>query len=417
MLAIDFGTTNTVCAHVKQDRYDFLSFDGHSPGNKQILPSLLFFPDDQGVHFGANAVSAYTEAPESGRFIKSMKKFLPDIKFQGTEIHGKRYTLEQILGSFFSHIKHSAEEQVGQKIDQVLLGRPVRFSLDEELDEIAETRLVQSATLAGFKDISVLPEPVAASFASGVDTLTQDYLQLSVDLGGGTSDFTLTKVNDGDLDVLSMTGVPIAGDALDGRIMSQLVGPEFGTEVTYQLPLSDNKLKMPPNLKYQLGSPADINFIKSKKTIQLIEDILKTNLSDKDHERLDRLFVLTEDNLGFSVFQSVEACKIAASMDKTPEFLFDYPGIELKMQFTQEQVFDSSTPLIEKIFTALDECLFQGQVTINDLDRVIVTGGSAQYQPILRTLNAIFDGKIEFQNSYTAVCEGLAISAQKTNWS
>src|SRR5690606_9576768 len=128
----------------------------------------------------------------------------------------------------------------------VVLGRPARFSTDEGRDQLAQSRLEAAARLAGFKNIEFFAEPLAAAYDYR-QGITRDKLVLVVDLGGGTSDFTVIKVSHGSQsqsEVLSLGGVSIAGDAVDGEIMTHKVAKHFGCDVKYRMPLSSNILTM-----------------------------------------------------------------------------------------------------------------------------------------------------------------------------
>src|SRR4030095_10804618 len=117
---------------------------------------------------------------------------------------------------------------------RVVMGRPVRFSgAETQRDEdLALERLKAAAELAGFSEISFEFEPVAAAYQYETQ-LDHDELVLIGDFGGGTSDFTLAQLGpsrkkDGKNPVLGTSGVAIAGDTFDSRIMMQLVAPKLG---------------------------------------------------------------------------------------------------------------------------------------------------------------------------------------------
>ena len=125
-----------------------------------------------------------------------------------------------------------------------MLGRPAVFSLVESEHQLAIDRLEKAARLAGFKEISFCPEPVAAAnqFKNELDSRK---LVLVADFGGGTSDFTILYLDrDGfkAKDVLAIDGINVAGDRYDGALMREFIAPHFGADISYQLPLSKNIL-------------------------------------------------------------------------------------------------------------------------------------------------------------------------------
>src|SRR5690606_2318542 len=98
---------------------------------------------------------------------------------------------------FLAQVKAQAEAHCGQPFDQVLSGRPVRFhSKDAARDAQALVGLRQCYLAAGFATVDFLPEPEAAALASGALN-TGDATGLIVDIGGGTSDFTVFTVAQG----------------------------------------------------------------------------------------------------------------------------------------------------------------------------------------------------------------------------
>src|SRR3990167_1234079 len=147
-------------------------------------------------------------------------------------------------------MRRRANAHFQKDVDSVLLGRPAKFSADETEDKLAESRLEKAAHLAGFKHVAFGPEPIAAAheFKS---TLTDAKIVLVRDFGGGTSDFTVVRVGKEKFrkaDVLSLGGVSVAGDALDGAIMRVRIAAHFGADVKYQAPFGSNVLTMPLHL-------------------------------------------------------------------------------------------------------------------------------------------------------------------------
>ena len=122
-----------------------------------------------------------------------------------------------------------------------MVGRPVRFvgAETEEDETFALGRLRQAFTEAGFERIDFEMEPVAAAYAYE-STLDHDELILIGDFGGGTSDFSLLHVGPGvrkrgrsPQDLLGNSGVGLAGDAFDARIVRKLVSPALGSESSH----------------------------------------------------------------------------------------------------------------------------------------------------------------------------------------
>ncbi len=187
---------------------------------------------------GPAAIEHYLEAEKKGRLIQSLKSYLPSKTLTGTSIFGRHWTVERLISQMLTDLRESAERQFGVEIRQALVGRPVRFvgAETDEDDAYAVSRLSEAFRAAGFEQVEFEFEPVAAAYAyeSGLD---HDELILIGDFGGGTSDFSLLRVGPGvrargrtASDMLGVSGVPLAGDAFDARIVRKLVSPELGLE-------------------------------------------------------------------------------------------------------------------------------------------------------------------------------------------
>ena len=177
-------------------------------------------------------------------------------------------------------------------------------------------------------------------------------------MGGGTSDFTVIHMAPSEsLQVLSMGGVSIAGDVMDGSIMSEEISPYFGSKVTYQMPLSSNILKMPANLKYRLASPADITLMSRSDIMDFLNQVKRSTVTSSDSEKMENLFQLIGDNLGFSVFEEIERGK--RSLGQLAEYCFDFTDQDFFIQHkvTRTRFHKIIEPKIDEIFQCLSKVL------------------------------------------------------------
>ena len=231
---IDFGTTNSAIS---------VAIPGEKPvlvpfkNGKNTMPTAIFYPAERGAEplFGEDAIKAYI-AGEKGRFMRSMKRVLgSNLMHTGTHINGSVMRFEQILGQFIDNLKKYAETFTGEKIENIIMGRPVHFRDGDNLgNQRAEDELRQIASSIGFKNIGFQFEPIAAAYAHE-DKLQSEKLACVVDIGGGTLDFTIIKIgpklknklNRTD-DILSSTGVRIGGNDFDKDLSLKCFMPEFG---------------------------------------------------------------------------------------------------------------------------------------------------------------------------------------------
>ena len=244
-VGIDFGTTNSSIALATGDgRVELVSF----PLKGEETPSfrsVLYLEQMHGtsgarrVHSlsGPAAIHRYLEAEEKGRLIQSLKSHLSSRSLTGTEIFGRRHRLEDLISRMLKDLRMAAETQFGKPIRSATVGRPVRFvgADTQEDDDFAAMRLREAFMLAGFEHVEFEFEPIAAAYAYE-STLDRDELILIGDFGGGTSDFSLLRVGPSvrkrgrtPEDLLGNSGIGLAGDAFDARIVRKLVSPALGS--------------------------------------------------------------------------------------------------------------------------------------------------------------------------------------------
>ncbi len=186
---LDFGTSNTAAALPDGTVLSIAS----GTSEPRLFRSVLFFPEDERtVYAGAPAITRYLE-DNAGRFIQSVKSFLHSRTFRATQVHGRTWTIEELVALLLRRVREAAGAQVGSPPESVTLGRPALFSSEPEADALAEQRLRKAAELAGFTHIQFLIEPIAAALAYEAQ-LSRDELVLVADFGAGTTDLTLMRL-------------------------------------------------------------------------------------------------------------------------------------------------------------------------------------------------------------------------------
>ena len=179
-------------------------------------------------------VYAHIDELQPGRLLRSLKSELAG-SYAGTRIFKQSYTLEELVSVFMGEIRRRVEEESGQVVDGVVLGRPVNFvgSQQPQDNQRAEQRLRQAAEMAGFRHVTFELEPVAAALHYEL-TARRPQNVVVFDLGGGTLDITVMRIgNPGERQVYATGGVGIAGDALDRRIVEHLLLDHFGRNSTW----------------------------------------------------------------------------------------------------------------------------------------------------------------------------------------
>ncbi|WP_413581723.1 Hsp70 family protein [Bdellovibrio sp. HCB288] len=413
-LAIDFGTSNSLVGAYHQGKvHGALPLDPKS-ADPTLMRTLLYFPNPDLCYYGSEAIEQYIEQDMEGRLFRSFKSHLPNQSYLGTVIDNRIVTLENMVGIFLLELKKRAEKHLNHQITKAVIGRPARYSMDAVADGFALHRMEKAAKMAGFEEVQFVPEPLAAAFDYRKQ-ITSEKIVLIGDFGGGTSDFTLIRLRaEGfdNKDVLAIDGCPMAGDALDSVFMSHRLSEHFGAKSRYRLPMSSNVLTMPPAVSQKLNHPAHIVHLKERDTYEFIKEVKKCSLTVKDKDAIERLFILLEDQQIFPFFEAIEKTKRGLSASDSTEFDFDYPGLELKEQFTTAQFIDWAMNTRQKIFEGLDRCLESAGLTPDQVDLVCLTGGTAKVPFIQGELETRFGKqKLQTQAHFHSVLSGLVESA------
>jgi len=237
-IGIDFGTTNSSIGLARGDSTVELVRFAQSGGSTEAFRSLLYLEQVKALGrlsikswTGPAGIEQYLLAETKGRLIQSLKSYLTSRSLTSTEVFGRRYTIEDLIARILIDLREHAERHFGTPIRSALVGRPVRFvGAETDADNhYALSRMKKAFQKAGFESVELEMEPVAAAFHYE-STLDHDELILIGDFGGGTSDFSLLHVGPGvrkrgrtARDLLGNSGIGLAGDAFDARIVRNLV--------------------------------------------------------------------------------------------------------------------------------------------------------------------------------------------------
>lgn len=378
-----------------------------------MFRSVLFFPEEgREIFAGAPAIEEYLQR-SLGRFIQSVKTWLPSATFKSTQIRGRNYGLEDLVAVLLRRIREAAEAQTGGAIERVVLGRPARFSSDPDADARAERRLIAAAEAAGFTEIRLLIEPIAAALAYEA-TLSKDELVLVADFGAGTSDLTLMRVGptrrgaaDRRGDVVASGGVAIGGDRFDAEIMRHKLLPRFGAGSTYDV--MGKRMTMPMAILGKLCAWHEMSFIKERNTMQLLEQMLYT--SDRA-PAVEALIDLVEENLGFRLFRAIEAAKIELSTRPSARIRFDEARVQIDELLTLAEFERASASLLAALDEAVVELLARAGTLADSIDAVFLTGGSSQIPAVRALFVARFgEERLRSADAFASVAEGLGRAA------
>lgn len=414
VFAIDFGTSNSLLAAAGAERVFSEAPLDPSAEDPTVLRSALYFLGADPPAFGVAAPREFVKNGLRGRLIRSIKRHLPSPSFTATRIGDRTRTLPELVGMFLMTMRERACRHYGADVDRAVLGRPARFSANDREDALAEERLREAARLAGFRDVTLCPEPVAAAY-DFAEELAEPRTVLVADLGGGTSDFSLVRLGNGPFrpeHVLAVGGVAVAGDAIDGSLVRARVAPELGSNARYRAPFGENELTMPRDLVDLLCSSADLTLVDRRRVLERVANMRAGLLEAHDAELLDRYAAVVEDGVGFQLFEAVEHAKRTLSEAERARIELDYPGVELSLEVTKPELSQAAASLVDRIVGALDETLRSANLAASAVDIVSLTGGTSRMPLLERALRArLPSAKFHRLKSFHSVVRGLARKA------
>ncbi len=348
-IGIDFGTTNSVMAHVV----------GVSPQiipnwrGERLTPSVVAFTEDGEVLVGRAAKNQSVLNPDGT--VLSVKRYL------GMEhvfnIRGKNYRPEQIAAIILEKLKESAEQYLDEYIEGAVITCPAYFN------DLQRKALRDAATIAGLNVMRIINEPTAAALAYGFYRIEEPTKILVYDLGGGTFDVSILEVASGVFEVLSSAGnTHLGGDDMDSRVVDYLLESFRGK---HGIDLSEDRFAL-----QKLREEAE------KARIEL---------SEASTVRINVPFIYATDS--------------------GPLHL----DVELTRQQLEEMVSDLLEATREPIFRALDDA----SLTPEDIDIVILVGGVTRMPAVRKLVSEIFgDEKIKRDlNPDEVVALGASIQA------
>jgi hypothetical chaperone protein len=413
IFAIDFGTSNSLLAAAAPGRIFPPAPIDPAAEDPTVLRSVLYFaPEEQA--FGSSAVKRLVANGFEGRLIRSIKRHLPSRSFSATRIGSRTVSLEELIATLLRVMRTRACQHFDTDVTRVVLGRPARFSNDEDDDRLAEQRLRQAALLAGFDQITFCPEPVAAAYDFAAD-LSEPKLVLVIDLGGGTSDFTLVRMSSRGFqssDVLAVGGVPIAGDALDGALVRSVVAEQLGSKAPYRVAFGSNVLTMPNDLVDLLCSPAELTLVDRGQVLRRLRDMRHGLLDRSQEELLEKYSVIVEDGVGFELYEAVEHTKRELSEQERALLALHYPGAELSRQVLRSELVEAAIKPVARIMEALDRTLATAGVAHGEVEIACLTGGTARMPLVQEAIRErLPQASLRSLRSFHSVVQGLARKA------
>jgi hypothetical chaperone protein len=368
---------------------------------------------------GPEGIERYLAAEPKGRLIQSLKSYLSSRTLTGTEVFGRRQLLEDLVARILADLRQHAEAYFGCPIHAATVGRPVHFvgAGSAADDEFALARLRDAFSRAGFTHVDFEFEPVAAAYHYA-STLSHDELVLIGDFGGGTSDFSLLRLRPNaaqqelQTELLATSGVGLAGDAFDARLVRHLVSPHLGADTLEKS--GDKTLVAVPSWVYRrLEHWHHLSFLRTRAVSEMLR---AARVRAFEPEKIAALSELIEADLGYQLHQAVQSTKIALSRQDYAEFRFHQHGIHLQAPVTRAQFESWIAADLASIEQAVEEVMAASGLRDGAVNRVFLTGGTSLVPAVRRIFERRYGADcVRTGDEFTSVASGLALRARASH--
>ena len=408
---IDFGTSNTTVGISDHSKAHLLPLEG----DHRTLPSAMFFDfDDQSVQYGRSAVDLYLRGND-GRFMRALKSILgTSLIHEKTYISRKAVPFADILGFYFANLKRQVETHLDREIPEVVLGRPVRFvDKDDAADADAQRSLEMIAREQGFRSISFQYEPIAAAL-DYEQHVSREELVLIVDIGGGTSDFSIVRVSperrgktQRDDDILANGGIHIGGTDFDRLLSLKCVMPHLG----YGSFTADRKRNLPSLYYHELATWHRINQLYKKNVLPELKQI---RYEAERRDLVDRFIRVVEERQGHTIAIGVEQAKIELTTASTATSTLSNLGDWAQFRFRRRDFDDAIADSLERIVATVQRLLGDARIQAGDINTIFLTGGSSMVPALRKAILSLFpEAAIAESDLLGSVGIGLALDARR----
>ena len=418
---IDFGTSNSAISIAYPDHVEVLALG--AARSSPTLPSFVYIhrsgrrnAGDEGVKTFLKSGHRKTDcwkcplAPygwdtdcrqyrkgggcNDARLLSGVKHELAKLGFSGTNSWAVDFSVSTLVSIVLGRLKSEADAHVERPPQRVVLGHPVVFAGADPNDRAASDaeafkRLEQAATSVGFTEVAFLPEPTAAVI--GEDK--HRGVELAVDFGGGTFDVAIMDSRAGAPRITGIAGVAVGGEILDGVMFETSVGPALGLE------------RLPSWLFNELRTASSVRLLMADPGIPSI-------LARIGGREAELVHALLYEGHAYDFYKAIEAAKIALSDSEEVEL--SYPALNLRIPLRRHAFESMIRPELDLVKQAIVSGLTEAAIEAKDVDRVLLTGGSA-YIPAFRSdlVDMFGADRLEQRDAFTAVVHGLGVRAQQ----
>ena len=409
---IDFGTSNSTVAVIENGRPLLVPLEQ----DQVTLPSAVFFNYDENgaAHFGRSAIGQYTDGVE-GRLMRALKSVLgSSLVHEKTRIKARQIAFTDIIGMFVANLKEKLDRHVGEDVGTVVLGRPVQFVDDDALaDAAAQDELEKAARKQGFKHIAFQFEPIAAAL-DYEQSVTREELALIVDMGGGTSDFSIVRVSpqrsgagDRKDDILANRGIHIGGTDFDRLLSLEHVMPHLG----YLTPTKDRKRNLPAGYFVDLATWQRINLLYTPKAMS---DLRQVRYEAAQPELVDRLIDVVEHRFGHALATLVEGAKITLTDSAEATVDVNLTDAKFSAAITRDGLEETIRADVGRVTATVAQTIADAGLKPGDITAVFLTGGSTAIPLARQSILALVpEAQVVQGDVFGSVGAGLALDARR----
>ncbi len=408
---IDFGTSNTTVSVFDAAGARLLPLEDGSV----TLPSAVFFESDTtAAEFGRAAVAAYIRG-DDGRLMRGLKSTLgSSLIHEKTKVGARVLSFRDIVARYFGHLRSCLDAETGGGVSRVVLGRPVHFvDGDPAGDRAAQDVLEDIARAHGFREVAFQYEPIAAAlhYEQGI---AHEELVLIVDIGGGTSDFSIVRVGpwqaqaaDRSADILANDGIRLGGTDFDRLLSLTEVMPHLGLGST----TGQGKALMPKHYYLDLATWHRINMLYSGKTASDLKALAQ--MADRP-DLIARMIKVVAARQGHALAMAVEAAKIDLSERDLARLQISALTGGPNPLARRDSFETAIAPGLARISGKLTDVLGQAGLAPDRIGTVFLTGGSAGLAALRQLVASTLPGvRIATGDMLGSVGTGLALEAAR----
>ncbi|MEN3950046.1 Hsp70 family protein [Iodidimonas sp. SYSU 1G8] len=418
-IGLDFGTTNSVACRVGEGGdVETVSFE-RPEGPEGIFPSLLtFWQEESGrgraqtlVEGGQWAIDAYRETEPDCRFLKSIKTFAGNPHFSSTLVYGAQYDFQALMRAFLSSMRAHGAADGAWDTKRIVIGRPIRFAGLNADDDLALKRYGAALKALGFTEMQTVFEPLAAAYYF-VRDLTEAANVFVADLGGGTSDFSIIRLERRGgrlaLEPLASRGNDIAGDRFDYRMIDKIVAPALGKGSDYDS--LGKRLPFPTTYYNRLARWNEIYTLRIGKIHREIADLKRYSYAP---DRIEKFLRFIDSEAAVDLHAAISRTKRDLSLQDSARFHLGFDGEAIDADVTRAEFDGWIERDMLKLDALADQTLAEAGLAAKDIDIVFLTGGTS-FVPAVRALfEHRFGGAvIQSSDQLVSIAKGLALIGQ-----